>query len=152
MYPQQPASSALQISQLKPVGKGRSRDVPERIVDSAIILMLVPRRLLQLPIPRSWARIGSAAAEFKRFMMDMLDEETTLLQKGEAGTRTGSLMISFVRALDTHQNEEEAALKSNEGLPSKGVTVEEVLGNIFVISFAGHDTTANTLAFSKSYL
>ena len=60
-------------------------------------------------------------------------------------------MTSFVRALDTHQKEE-AALKSNEGVPSKGLTVEEIFGNNFVINFAGHDTTANTLAFSMLLL
>lgn len=29
----------------------------------------------------------------------------------------------------------------------RGLSVDEVFGNIFVINFAGHDTTANTLAF-----
>lgn len=128
---------------------GTYRGALQTVLDNVIVLMLVPRRLLQLQIPRSWARIGRAAAEFKQFMMDMLDEETTLLQKGETGT--GSLMTSFVRALDAHQKEE-AALKSNKGLSSKGLTVEEILGNIFVINFAGHDTTANTLAFSMILL
>ena len=128
---------------------GTYRDALQTVLDNVIVLMLVPRRLLQLPIPRSWARIGRAAAEFKQFMMDMLDKETILLQKGETGT--GSLMTSFVRALDIHQKEE-AILKGNEGLPSKGLTVDEILGNIFVINFAGHDTTANTLAFSMILL
>ena len=111
--------------------------------------MLIPRRILQLPLPHSWARIGRAAVDFKQYMMEMLDEETNLLRQGKSGT--GSLMTSFVRALDTHQKEE-AALKGNEGLPSKGLTVEEIFGNIFVINFAGHDTTANTLAFSMILL
>lgn len=128
---------------------GTYRDALQTVLDNVIVLMLVPRRLLQLPISRSWARIGRAAAEFKQFMMDMLDKETILLQKGKIGT--GSLMTSFVRALDTHQKEE-AILKSNEGLPSKGLTVDEILGNIFVINFAGYDTTANTLAFSMILL
>jgi len=34
----------------------------------------------------------------------------------------------------------------------KGLTVDEIFGNIFVINFAGHDTTANTLAFSMLLL
>lgn len=128
---------------------GSYRNALQTVLDNAILLMFVPRRLLQLPLPRSWARIGGAAAEFKRYMMDMLNEETTLLKQGEAGT--GSLMTSFVRALDTHKKEETAS-KSNEGLLSKGLTVDEIFGNIFVINFAGHDTTANTLAFSMILL
>lgn len=125
------------------------RSALQTVLDNAIFLMVVPRRLLQFPLPRSWARIGIAAAEFKSYMMDMLREETALLKRGEPGT--GSLMTSFVRALDTHQKEESAS-KSNDGLLSKGLTEEEIFGNIFVINFAGHDTTANTLAFSMILL
>lgn len=128
---------------------GGYRDALQTVLDNAIFLMLIPRQILKLPLPQSWARIGRAADGFKQYMMDMLDEETSLLRQGKSGT--GSLMTSFVRALDTHQKEE-AALKGNEGLPSKGLTVEEIFGNIFVINFAGHDTTANTLAFSMILL
>jgi hypothetical protein len=121
------------------------------VLDNAIFLMLVPPRLLLLPLlPKSWARIGKAAADFKQHMMRMLDEETSLLERGKTGT--GSLMTSFVRALDTHRKEE-ANVKSDAGQsPSKGLTVDEIFGNIFVINFAGHDTTANTLAFSMLLL
>ena len=127
------------------------RDALQTVLDNSIFLMLVPPRLLLLPLlPRSWTRIGQAAADFKKYMMQMLEEETSLLKRGEMGT--GSLMTSFVRALDTHQKDE-ANVKGNAGRPpSKGLTVEEIFGNIFVINFAGHDTTANTLAFSMILL
>ena len=36
--------------------------------------------------------------------------------------------------------------------PAKGLTVDEIFGNTFDINFAGHDTTANTLAFSMLLL
>lgn len=127
------------------------RDALQTVLDNAIILMLVPYRLLSLlPLPRSWKRIGTAAADFKQYMIHMLDEETSLRDQGKAGT--GSLMTSFVRALDTHQKEE-TSMKSDAGQsPSRGLTVDEILGNIFVTNFAGHDTTANTLAFSMLLL
>jgi cytochrome P450 len=127
------------------------RDALQTVLDNAIFLMLVPPRLLLLPLlPRSWARIGKAAADFKQYMMHMLDEETSLLERGKTGT--GSLMTSFVRALDTHQKEEATVKSSTVQSPSKGLTVDEIFGNIFVINFAGHDTTANTLAFSMLLL
>ena len=91
---------------------GTYRNALQTVLDNAILLMLVPPRLLRLPLLRSWKRVGTAAAEFKQYMMDMLDEETALLQRGEAGT--GSLMTSFVRALDTHQKEEVTS-KNREG-------------------------------------
>jgi len=126
------------------------RDALQTVLDNVLLLMLMPPWLLRLPaMPRSWTRLGKAATEFKQYMVHMLDEETSLMDRGEKGT--GSLMTSFVRALGTHQKEE-AIAKINEDQQSKGLTVDEIFGNIFVINFAGHDTTANTLAFSMLLL
>lgn len=130
---------------------GSYRDALQTVLDNAIFLMLVPPRVLQLPLlPKSWVRIGKAAADFKRYMIHMLDEESSLVGQGKTGS--GSLMTSFVRALDTHQGELKN-IKGGEGQSlQKGLTIEEIFGNIFVINFAGHDTTANTLAFSMLLL
>ena len=131
-------------------GTGSYRDSLQMVLDNAILLMLMPPWLLRFPaMPRSWARLGKAAAEFKRYMVDMLDQETSLMKRGEKGT--GSLMSSLVRALGTHHHEE-AAGQSKDDQKSKGLTVDEIFGNVFVINFAGHDTTANTLAFSMLLL
>lgn len=127
------------------------RDALQTVLDNAIFLMLMPRRLLFFPLrPKSWAQIGKAATDFKQYMIHMLDEETSLLNKGKTGT--GSLMTSFVRALDTRQKGEADPKSSTHQTPSKGLSVDEIFGNIFVINFAGHDTTANTLAFSMLLL
>ena len=127
------------------------RDALQTVLDNTILLMLVPPRLLLLPLlPKRWTRVGKAAANFKQYMRYMLDEEISLMKQGKAGT--GSLMTSFVRALDTHQSTETTVKSAASQSPSKGLTVDEIFGNIFVINFAGHDTTANTLAFSMLLL
>ena len=127
------------------------RKALQTVLDNAIILMLVPPRLLLLPfLPKSWSLIGNAAKDFKKYMAQMLDEESSLLSRGEAGT--GSLMTSLVRALDTHQRTASSVKSDADHSPVKGLTVDEIFGNIFVINFAGHDTTANTLAFSMLLL
>ncbi|KAL8783454.1 MAG: hypothetical protein Q9195_009383 [Heterodermia aff. obscurata] len=119
---------------------GTYRDALQTVLDSALILMLIPPKYLRFPfLPSSWTHIGKAAGAFKQYMVTMLDDETSSLNRGEAGT--GSLMTSFVRALNTSESE-----------ASKGLTVDEIFGNIFVINFAGHDTTANTLAFAMLLL
>ena len=129
---------------------GTYRDALQTVLDNAILLMLLPPRLLRLPLlPQSWTRIGKAAAAFKQYMVQMLEKETSLLEQGKTGT--GSLMTSFVRALDTHKKEEKVVKNSDSQTP-KGLTVDEIFGNIFVINFAGHDTTANTLAFTMLLL
>ncbi len=66
------------------VDKARDyRDALKIVLDNALLLMVAPPRLLSLPImPKSWARIGQATRSFRQYMMDMLDEETSLLSKG----------------------------------------------------------------------
>ncbi|KAI9672707.1 MAG: hypothetical protein M1831_000142 [Alyxoria varia] len=127
------------------------RDALQTVLDNSILLMLVPFRLLRLPfVPKAWARIGIAGESFKRHMVDMLRQETSLKEKGEKGT--GSLMTSLVRALDTYQEGVSSSQDHRDHTPAKGLTAEEIFGNIFVINFAGHDTTANALAFSMLLL
>ena len=116
------------------------------VMDNALFMMLVPPKLLLSPIvPKSWARIGQATSDFKRYMMDMQNEEKSLLDQGKPGT--GNLMTSLVRQSEKNQQQSNEA-KVEEGRTTvKGLTISEILGNIFVINFAGHDTTANTLAY-----
>jgi cytochrome P450 len=134
------------------VDKARDyRDALKIVLDNALLLMIAPPRLLSLPIlPKSWARIGQATIDFRQYMMDMLDEETSLLSQGKPGT--GSLMTSFVKALGDNQRNEIDIKHDAVGPNIKGLTLSEILGNIFVINFAGHDTTANTLAFGMLLL
>lgn len=54
-----------------------------------------------------------------------------------------NLMTSLVHA---------SQVESKEGTSQGGLTEQEIYGNIFVFNFAGHDTTANTLAFSIAFL
>ncbi|KAF2821233.1 cytochrome P450 [Ophiobolus disseminans] len=131
------------------VGEGDAaasyRDALSTVLDSAVLLMLIPYRYLSLPFfPKSLQSVGKAGAVFKHHMERMLHEETEALGRGEQGA--GSLMTAFVRALNTS-----GAGNDSSGL-SKGLSVDEIYGNIFVINFAGHDTTANTLAFSMALL
>ncbi|RYC61413.1 hypothetical protein CHU98_g4795 [Xylaria longipes] len=119
---------------------GDYRDSLQTVLDNIIPLMLFPYRILRGPlVPKRWARIGNAAASFQEHMTNILREETTALEQGKPGS--GGIMSAFVRALDTHSREVSTSAK-------KGLTEEEIYGNLFVINFAGHDTTANTLAFS----
>ncbi|RYP60463.1 hypothetical protein DL771_010512 [Monosporascus sp. 5C6A] len=130
--------------------EGSYRDSLQTVLDNIILLMLVPYRLLTGPmVPKSWAKIGNAAVSFKKYMMKMLEEETAALNRGKPGS--GGIMTAFVRALDVHSRETSASETKDEEA-KKGLSVDEILGNLFVINFAGHDTTANTLAFSMLLL
>jgi cytochrome P450 len=121
------------------------RDALSTVLDNVILLMLVPYRYLQLPVlPRSFQRIGRAGAEYKEHMERMLKEEMAAFEL--RGSGTGGLMTSFVRALKAHE------VQQGDTGKAQGLSKEEILGNMFVINFAGHDTTANTLAFAMLLL
>lgn len=117
----------------------------------AIHLMLIPYHFFTGPLmPRGLARIGHAAASLKELMMKMITEETVALSRGEAGS--GGLITQLVHALDPKTTQ-----RTNSGdevkTSRKGVlSVDEILGNIFVINLAGQDTTAIALAFALMLL
>ena len=132
------------------VGSDEARSYRESLavtLDNALFMMLVPPKLLSMPwIPRSWKRIGQATQDFRQYMMNMYNDERRLLDAGKPGT--GNLMSSLVRVSEDER-------KKNGQLNADGpksFTISEILGNIFVINFAGHDTTANTLAYSMLLL
>lgn len=123
---------------------GSYRDALQTVLDHAILLMVVPRRFLALSVaPVSWQRLAKAATDFKQHMIRMLDEEVQALNEGQAGS--GGLMTSFVRAMNLKQH---VSGGKTQDVPPQGLTTDEIFGNIFVINFAGHDTTANTLSFA----
>lgn len=127
------------------------RNALQTVLDNGIFLMLIPRHWLEFPwLPSSWTRVRDAANDFQHYMEHMLEEETLQLEQGKSGS--GGLMTAFVRALDMHQKREKASTGNKAESAPKGLSVEEIFGNIFVINFAGHDTTANTLAFSMILL
>lgn len=98
-----------------------------------IHLMVIPYQYLIMPfVPNALHKIGHAAHCLKTSMEKVVKEERAALRQGKSGT--GGLITSLVRAIDH---------KSDRGT----LSLEETLGNIFMINFAGLDTTANVLAF-----
>jgi cytochrome P450 len=120
------------------------RDSLAMVLDNIIPLMVFPWQFMTLPlVPKKWAKVGRAAYAFKKQMQDMIDEERAAIARGSPGT--GGVTTSLVKAFEVH--EREAAVNTPKR-DKKGLSREELLGDLFIISFAGHDTTANTLAFT----
>lgn len=94
---------------------------------------------MQLPsfvIPKGIRDIQAAVIEFKKYMIEMVEEERTTI-KSRAGEKD-NLMSALLRS-----SQSEAGDKGRNVLSD-----EEILGNMFIYSFAGHDTTANTLVYA----
>lgn len=101
------------------------------VLENAILMLVFSPKVLMLPfLPNKLNRIGQAALDFKQHMMDMVDEEKESARTKQPGT--GRLVEYLLRGSDE----------------SSSLSIGEILSNIFIINFAGHDTTANALAYA----
>lgn len=125
------------------------RDAMSIVQRNAIIVLMTPKWLLSGPLaPRSLARVGRAAQSLKGYMMETIAEETKKHIAGEPVAP--GILSSLIRAGHQpttagpveDQADEAVATQRNDSL-----SPDEVLGNKFVIDFAGYDTTANALSF-----
>lgn len=118
--------------------------------------MVLPTKVFQIPfLPAKWSQIGWAVTEFKRYMLAQLAEEKQLVAEGKPGS--GTLMSNLVRGSIAQSRPGKGAINQRvasmrEAYELKPLTVDEILGNIFVFNFAGHDTTAISLAYSMLLL
>ena len=111
------------------------RDSLAVILENALITMVLPESALSSRFsPAKWKRIGTAIRSFRRYMIDQVEKERKLMDNGIPGT--GNLVSNLVHA---GQHKEEKSIKP--------LTDAEIFGNIFVFNFAGHDTTAISLAY-----
>ena len=106
------------------------RDALATILENAIlILALGPNVLRRLTLIPVLGRLSRAADQFERYMIDMFEEGS---QNADNDKAQGNLITSLIRA----------------SVADSLMTRAEVISNIFVFNFAGHDTTAHTFAFT----
>ena len=124
------------------------RDSLAIILENALIIIVMPVVAFAPSfMPLKWKQIGWAIKSFRAYMSDQLKDERQLIQNGKPGT--GTLVSNLVRASD------EAAIEKaspNTSMSLKPLTEAEILGNIFVFNFAGHDTTAISTAYAMLLL
>lgn len=93
--------------------------------------------------PLCTARIGKcllALREFRQYTEEAISAERKLLSQGMEVGDTPNLIRSLVRTSDEARG---------RGIQSVGgMSDEEIRGNVFIFNLAGHDTTANTLAYA----
>jgi cytochrome P450 len=78
-------------------------------------------------------------------LVEMVDKERTAHARGDdAGA---NLMSSLV-----HASEEAGRSEGKDGPSNGGLTDDEIYGNLFVYNIAGHETTANILAYAVALL
>ena len=90
--------------------------------------------LCQPFMPKTLRKVGLAVREFRQYMTEMISRERLLIEKRDSDA--SNLVSSLIRA-----SEEGKAFSSS-------LNDEEIMGNLFIYNLAGHETTANTLAYA----
>lgn len=113
------------------------RDSLAIILENIILILICgPKFLTYKFLPQSWTRIGQATTDFKFHMTEMVNEEKSLIAKGKLGG--GNIINSLICA--SEEMTKSSAGSEEDSKITRGLTEEEIYGNIFVYNFAGHDT------------
>lgn len=116
----------------------------QMILENCILIMALGPKALALArpwLPKTWKLgvLAATCAEFQEYMTEMYEEEKAKPLKPDSGS-VRTLMSSLVSA-------SQAEAKTGTGL-----TESEIYGNMFMLNFAGHDTTAHTFTFAIHFL
>lgn len=127
------------VRKLAPGHKMTYRDSLSLCLSNILTFAIIPKRYLSFSfMPQKLQMVGQAACEFQQYMEEMLASER-LSSRTDRVSERHDLMSALVRASD-----EEAMGKGSK----LGLADDEIYGNVFVYNLAGHETTANTVAYA----
>ncbi|KAF2094903.1 cytochrome P450 [Rhizodiscina lignyota] len=113
------------------------------IIRNILFTFIFPHKVLLYGfMPRALRKVGIAIAEFGRYNHELLAKERDAIQHEQQAVRN-NLLSTLVRSSDAEDS------KTGK---KQGLSEEEILGNMFIFSLAGHDTTANTITFAIGLL
>lgn len=104
----------------------------------AIITSALCMNLPSSVLPGGLQQLKTAVIEFKKYMVDMIDEERKTLKDRDG--EKDNLMSVLLRS------------SQSEGKGRSVLSDTEILGNLFIYNLAGHDTTANNLSYAITML
>ncbi|KAK2615835.1 hypothetical protein N8I77_002561 [Diaporthe amygdali] len=116
------------------------------VLANMVLAIVMPSRMLASSLaPERWRKVGLGVEEFRKYMKEILEQERMSIIdrrfKSSSNSRSESLTSALIQA-----SEEEKATSSRGS--AKGLSDDEVYGNMFIFNFAGQDTTANTMAYA----
>lgn len=113
-------------------------------VDHILEASLLPAWLFMLRfMPKNLQELGYAVKEFPAHTQAMLDQE----RKHPSGKV--NIMSMLVRESDAVRG---ADIEKEGAKGASGLTEDEIMGNLFVFTAAGFDTTANTMGYAMTEL
>lgn len=118
------------------------KDSLKLILENCILLIAMGPRFFTNTrwLPFKWRQLGEAVKAFQKSMTDMYESEKRNVAEGRLDVGTRHTFLSSLA---------KASLDAKEG---EGLTEREIYGNIFVINFAGHDTSSHVFTFAVYFL
>ncbi|TGJ78612.1 hypothetical protein E0Z10_g10154 [Xylaria hypoxylon] len=118
------------------------KDSLQLILEHCILIIAMgPKFFTEMPwLPLRYRQIGHAVTAFQKSMTEMYESEKTKVAQGVSGTTVSRTFLSSLA---------KASLDAKKG---EGLTEREIYGNIFVINFAGHDTSSHVFTFAVYFL
>ena len=119
------------------------------ILDDCVPLVVLGRKNLDRWyrwLPARWKALHQATVTFRQYMKRVYEEEQRNLLENDKDS--SNLVTSLIRASNEMANDTSTGEASESKSSQGGLTEEEIYGNMFIFSFAGHDTTAHVLAFA----
>ncbi|KAF8138090.1 cytochrome P450 [Mycena galopus ATCC 62051] len=105
------------------------------IAETYLLSLVVPKWFMYLPIPRLRAA-RLARQRIRSYMQEQVIEKKGLVASGDTRADAFTMLV-----------------KANQDESSKyRLEDEELIGNVFLFMFAGHETTAHTLAATLGFL
>lgn len=136
-------------SELKVPATGHNlsyRDALRIVISNLFItIMMGSASIPSWLLPQSVAVVGKAKKDLKQYFIEMVDKERAAHARGDAAG--ANLMSSLV-----HASEGAAHGEDKRGESKGGLTDDEIYGNLLVYNIAGHETSANILAYAVAFL
>lgn len=121
-----------------PVAKNYKESL-QMVLDNCVLIMALGTDFLAKPwLPARLRRVHQAYVAFQDYLVDLYESEKRSMAEGRSTGQT--LMSTLVRS------------SAAEARPEMSLTERELYGNMFLLNFAGHDTTTHTLTFALMYL
>lgn len=114
------------------------------LLDNILLQLVMPRWLMaRLPV-KAVRKADEAYQEWGNYMKEAVSSKKALLKKSDGSKESMDILGQLVKG--------QVASEGSKSAKDSTLTDSEILGNMFVLILAGHETAANSIHFALVYL
>ncbi|KAH0556246.1 hypothetical protein GP486_005829 [Trichoglossum hirsutum] len=112
---------------------------------------MIPHWLLARSPIESHRTAAGAFGEFERYVKELVEEKTEMMAKGGDGEHM-DVLGSFIQSVHRNPNRPNNSDKLAPATPTDTLTESELMADIYIFLFAGHEATASAMYYSFLFL